>query len=37
VDTPADLKDLVAARGNTRAQRMARQWDLADLPLAASE
>jgi 2-phospho-L-lactate/phosphoenolpyruvate guanylyltransferase len=37
VDTPADLKDLVAARGNMRAQRMARQWDLADLPLAASE
>ena len=37
VDTPADLKQLAAAPGNTRAQRMARQWDLADLPLAASE
>jgi 2-phospho-L-lactate guanylyltransferase len=37
VDTPSDLRDLVAAAGDTRAQRMARQWDLADLPLAASE
>jgi len=37
VDNPADLKQLVDAPGETRAQRLARQWDLADLPLAASE
>lgn len=37
VDNPLDLKDLVAAPGDRRAQRMARQWDLTDLPLAASE
>jgi 2-phospho-L-lactate/phosphoenolpyruvate guanylyltransferase len=37
VDTPSDLKGLVAAPGNTRSQIMARQWDLADLPMAASE
>ncbi len=37
VDTPADLKELAAAPGDTRSQRLARQWDLADLPLAASE
>jgi 2-phospho-L-lactate/phosphoenolpyruvate guanylyltransferase len=37
VDTPADLIKLVAAPGETRAQRLARRWDLADLPMAASE
>jgi 2-phospho-L-lactate guanylyltransferase len=37
VDDPADLKDLVAAAGETRAQRLARQWNLEDYPLAANE
>ncbi len=37
VDTPADLHQLVAAPGETRAQRLARQWDLAHLPAAASD
>lgn len=37
VDNPADLKQLADAPGESRAQRLARQWDLADLPLAASE
>lgn len=37
VDNPADLKQLLAAPGESRAQRLARQFDLADLPLAANE
>jgi 2-phospho-L-lactate guanylyltransferase len=37
VDNPADLKQLAAAPGGTRAQRLARQWDLTDYPLAANE
>lgn len=37
VDDPADLKDLLAAAGETRAQRLARQWNLEDYPLAANE
>jgi 2-phospho-L-lactate guanylyltransferase len=37
VDNPADLRDLVAAPGESRAQRLARQWNLADYPLAANE
>jgi 2-phospho-L-lactate/phosphoenolpyruvate guanylyltransferase len=37
VDNPADLKDLIAAPGETRAQRLAREWDLADYPIAANE
>jgi 2-phospho-L-lactate/phosphoenolpyruvate guanylyltransferase len=37
VDNPADLKQLVALPGDTRAQRLARQWDLTDYPLAANE
>jgi len=37
VDNPLDLKQLVEAPGETRAQRLARQWDLADLSLAANE
>jgi 2-phospho-L-lactate guanylyltransferase len=37
VDNPADLRQLVDMPGETRAQRLARQWDLRDLPLAANE
>jgi len=37
VDRPADLRQLACAPGETRAQRLARQWDLADLPFAANE
>jgi 2-phospho-L-lactate guanylyltransferase len=37
IDNPADLRQLAAAPGETRAQRMARQWDLTDLSLAANE
>ena len=34
VDSPADLRELTAAPGETRAQRLVRQWQLADLRLA---
>jgi 2-phospho-L-lactate guanylyltransferase (CobY/MobA/RfbA family) len=37
VDNPSDLSALAAAPGETHAQRLIRQWDLADLPLAANE
>jgi 2-phospho-L-lactate/phosphoenolpyruvate guanylyltransferase len=37
VDTPSDLRALAAASGETRAQRLVRQWQLADLPVAAYE
>ncbi|MBZ5574404.1 MAG: 2-phospho-L-lactate guanylyltransferase [Acidobacteriia bacterium] len=37
VDNPADLRRLAEAPGEARSQRMARQWDLGDLPLAANE
>jgi 2-phospho-L-lactate/phosphoenolpyruvate guanylyltransferase len=37
IDNPADLQQLVAAPGDTRAQRLARQWDLTDYLLAANE
>ena len=37
VDNPPDLKDLIAAPGETRAQQLARQWNLADYPIAANE
>jgi len=37
IDNPADLRQLAKAPGETRAQRMARQWDLSDLSLAANE
>jgi 2-phospho-L-lactate/phosphoenolpyruvate guanylyltransferase len=37
VDNPSDLRQLVELPGETRAQRLARQWDLHDLPLAANE
>jgi len=37
IDTLPDLKELAAAPGDTRSQKMVRQWDLSDLPLAANE
>lgn len=37
IDNPADLQQLTAAPGDTRAQRLARQWDLTDYLLAANE
>jgi len=37
IDNPSDLRQLAEADGETRAQRMARQWDLSNLPLAANE
>jgi 2-phospho-L-lactate/phosphoenolpyruvate guanylyltransferase len=36
IDTPSDLRHLAVAPGDTRAQRLARQWDLKELPLAAN-
>lgn len=35
VDTPVDLQQLLSLPGNTRAQRLARGWDLPDTLLAA--
>jgi 2-phospho-L-lactate guanylyltransferase len=37
IDNPEDLRTLASTPGETRAQRLVRQWDLADLPLAANE
>lgn len=37
VDNPDDLRQLAEAPGNTRAQRMARELNLTELPLAAGE
>ena len=37
VDNPSDLRVLASAPGETRAQRLVRQWQLADLSLAANE
>jgi 2-phospho-L-lactate guanylyltransferase len=37
VDNPSDLRQLAEAPGETRSQRLARQWDLSDLSLAANE
>ncbi len=37
VDNPEDLRTLATAPGETRAQRLIRQWELADLPLAANK
>ena len=37
VDNPSDLSSLASASGETRSQRLIRQWDLRDLPLAANE
>lgn len=37
IDNPSDLRQLAEAPGETRAQRLVRQWDLTSLPLAANE
>jgi 2-phospho-L-lactate guanylyltransferase len=37
IDGPADLRQLAASPVDCRAQRVARQWNLTELPLAASE
>ncbi|MGH9528476.1 MAG: 2-phospho-L-lactate guanylyltransferase [Terriglobales bacterium] len=37
IDTPSDLQQLSATPGETRSQRLARQWDLSPLPLAANQ
>jgi 2-phospho-L-lactate guanylyltransferase len=37
VDNPAELQQLASARGETRSQRLARQWGFAEWPRAASE
>jgi 2-phospho-L-lactate guanylyltransferase len=37
IDNPSDLRQLAEAPGETRAQRLARQWDLTEFSLAANE
>ncbi len=37
IDNPSDLRELAEAPGETRAQRLIRQCDLTDLPIAANE
>jgi 2-phospho-L-lactate guanylyltransferase len=37
IDNPDDLRQLAEAPGETRAQQLARQLDLRDLPVAANE
>ena len=37
VDCPSDLQQLAATPGDTRSQRLARQWELLDLALAANQ
>jgi 2-phospho-L-lactate guanylyltransferase len=37
VDDPADLQKLIHLPGDTRAQRLARSWNLRDYPLAVNE
>jgi 2-phospho-L-lactate/phosphoenolpyruvate guanylyltransferase len=37
IDSPTDLRQLAEAPGETRAQRLARQWDLTDLTRAANQ
>lgn len=37
IDNPADLKQLAATPGERRSQHLARQWHIADLPVAANE
>ena len=37
VDNPSDLRRLADLPGNTRAQRLARAWDLREYPMAANE
>jgi 2-phospho-L-lactate/phosphoenolpyruvate guanylyltransferase len=34
IDSPSDLRQLAAIPGETRAQRLVRQWQLGELPLA---
>jgi 2-phospho-L-lactate guanylyltransferase len=36
VDNPSDLRQLAEAPGETRSQRLAREWGFAELPLAAN-
>ncbi len=37
VDTPADLRSLADAHGETTSQRLVRQWNLEELPRAANQ
>jgi 2-phospho-L-lactate guanylyltransferase len=37
IDSPSDLRQLAEAPGETRAQRLARQWDLTDFSRAANQ
>src|SRR5580700_2395870 len=37
IDNPVDLRQLAETRGETRSQRLARQWNLTDFSLAVSE
>jgi 2-phospho-L-lactate guanylyltransferase len=37
IDKPSDLVALASAPGDTRAQRLIRQWDVRELPVAANE
>src|SRR5439155_21763435 len=37
VDCPSDLQQPAAAPGDTRAQRLAREWELLDLALVANQ
>ncbi len=37
IDNSSDLRQLAEAPGETRAQRLARQWDLTDFSLAVNE
>jgi 2-phospho-L-lactate guanylyltransferase len=37
IDTPSDLRALAAAPGEASAQRLVRQWQLDELPIAANE
>jgi 2-phospho-L-lactate/phosphoenolpyruvate guanylyltransferase len=37
VDTPSDLRHLASLPGESRSQKLARQWDLTDFPMAANE
>jgi 2-phospho-L-lactate guanylyltransferase len=37
IDNPSDLRQLAEAPGETRSQRLARQWDLNDFAVAANE
>ena len=37
IDNPAELRELAQAPGERRSQRLARQWDLSDVPLAANQ